>query len=278
MNRKQSLKQLPVVVSVLFAFAVAANAYTVVLKGGKRIQIPEKFVVTPTVVSYEVAPGMNVTMQLVAVDIAETEKANHEASGSFMSRIQAATSTRNAGASGVIPKAAGLRTITNRDLENYRLNRIKNEASYEANRSQTGFPALSELRERAERESVAAQQFVEKQFVELQQRAAQERAAAQEREANRQQQLMEFDRQMATDYQWSPWGGEYFWPTGSTLWDNSFHNNWHSRFGLGFGFGFNNRFNNHFFPHRRIFVAPGTNTGRGRGGGAHPGGSHTGRR
>ena len=39
---------------------------------------------------------MNVTLQLVAVDIAETEKVEPEAAGSFMRRIQASTSAKNA--------------------------------------------------------------------------------------------------------------------------------------------------------------------------------------
>jgi len=286
MNRTQILKQLLVVVSVLFACAVAASAYTVVLKGGKRIQIPEKFVVTPAVVSYEVAPGMNVTMQLQAVDIAETERVNHEAAGSFMRRIQTANSA-NAVTPRAISNAAGVRTITNSDLESHRLNRIKNEASYEANRSQTGFPALSELRERAERERSEAQQFVEKRFVELQQIDAQER----ERAAAREQQLIEFNRQPPFDYEPSSWGGPWggswggdYWPTGSPLWDNSFLNNRHSRFGFGPGFGSGSGFgfNNRFFPHRRIFVAPRTGMGRGHvggmGRGRGGGGSHSGRR
>ena len=50
--------------------AGSASAYTVVMRGGKRIQIPAKFLVTPTVLSYEVSPGMNITLQLAANDIA----------------------------------------------------------------------------------------------------------------------------------------------------------------------------------------------------------------
>ena len=52
MNRTQS-KTAADCSELVVAFAVAANGYTVVLKGGKRIQIPEKFVVTPAVVTYE---------------------------------------------------------------------------------------------------------------------------------------------------------------------------------------------------------------------------------
>src|SRR3984893_5312946 len=107
-----------------------ASAYTVVLRGGKRIQIPAKFFVTRSVLSYEVSPGMNITLQLAAIDIAETERVNNEPAGSFARRIHEAAESQSTEPAREV-RAHSVRTITNGDLEAYRTERLENEKAYE---------------------------------------------------------------------------------------------------------------------------------------------------
>ena len=121
--------------------AGSAAAYTIVMRGGRRIEIPSQFVITKTTLTYEVSPGIQVSMATAAIDIAETEKANREKPGSFMSRLQAGSGTP-------VQKAAA-RTITNRDLEVSARRRHESEAAYEIRRKELGLPTLEESRKRA---------------------------------------------------------------------------------------------------------------------------------
>src|ERR1700730_9361063 len=91
-----------------------ASAYTVVLRGGKRIQIPAKFFVTRTVLSYEVSPGMNITLQLASIDIAETERVNNEPAGSFAQRIYESSDRKAPPKRPREVRAHSVRTVTNR--------------------------------------------------------------------------------------------------------------------------------------------------------------------
>ena len=52
------------------------NAYTVIMRGGRHIEIPSSFVVTTSTLTYEVSPGVQVTLNLAAIDIPATETAN----------------------------------------------------------------------------------------------------------------------------------------------------------------------------------------------------------
>src|ERR1700682_1378791 len=233
-----------------------ASAYTVVLRGGKKIQIPARFFVTPTVLSYEVSPGMNISLQLAAIDIAETERANNEPAGSFVQRIYESSDSQSVNKPATEVRAHSVRTITNRDLEAYRIARLENEKAYEQIWRGAGFPSAEERRQRAERESAAAQEFVQKRFLELQQESAlQQRIDQLEREVQR------IDMQVESDRDLNPQTA-FFWPS-SILFDGSLMRNRDSRF--NFGFGFNRR----FVPRPGIFVAPGTrHFGQGRFSGA----------
>src|SRR4030095_775059 len=73
------------VLATLFFFLlpVAANAYTLVLRGGRHVTVPDDFKVTPTAVVYEASPGLSVTVWLKNIEVAATEKANAEPAGSF---------------------------------------------------------------------------------------------------------------------------------------------------------------------------------------------------
>src|ERR1051325_6796534 len=83
----------------------AVSAYTVVMRDGRRVEIPNEFTVTSSTLTYNVGNGMQVTVQLNTVDIGETERANREVHGSFLRRattpqliVGPAPQTRRAGA------------------------------------------------------------------------------------------------------------------------------------------------------------------------------------
>src|ERR1700741_321120 len=94
------------------------NAYTVVMRDGRRVDIPNEFTVTNSTLTYDAGSGMQITIQLNTVDIAATERANAETAGSLLRRADAPRIA-------VEPQrrtSAG-RTITNADLEKYRVAR-----------------------------------------------------------------------------------------------------------------------------------------------------------
>ena len=67
-----TIRTLGRIVSVfVFVCIVTAtvNAYTVIMRGGRRIEIPSSFVVTTSTLTYEVSPGFQVTLNLAAIDI-----------------------------------------------------------------------------------------------------------------------------------------------------------------------------------------------------------------
>src|SRR5215510_4580946 len=68
----------------LFLAVTVVNAYTVVMRDGRKVEIPNEFTVTNSTLTYDVGNGMQVTMQLNTVDIGATERANGEAQGSFL--------------------------------------------------------------------------------------------------------------------------------------------------------------------------------------------------
>ena len=129
-------------VVVFLALTVSAvNAYTVVMRDGRRVEIPNEFTVTNSTLTYEVSNGFQVTIQLNTVDIAATERANGAPTGSLLQRTAAVAvpttpQTR--------PRAG--RSITNRDLEVYRKAREDNERAYEIRRQELGLPSMEDRR------------------------------------------------------------------------------------------------------------------------------------
>jgi hypothetical protein len=128
--------------ALFLAVAVSAvNAYTVVMRDGRRVEIPNEFTVTNSTLTYEVSNGFQITIQLNAVDIAATEKANREAPGSLLMKANAPVeSTPQAR-----PANAG-RSITNADLEKYRRARVESEKEYEDRARELGLPSLEDRR------------------------------------------------------------------------------------------------------------------------------------
>ena len=126
------------VASFLLIFtATAASAYTVVMRNGRRVEIPNTFTLTDSTLTYETAPGIQVTIQMASIDIAATETANRQAPGSF--RSQAAKSAESP-APVQTQQTPARRSITNKDLEVYRQARLESERQ----RQQLGLPSAEE--------------------------------------------------------------------------------------------------------------------------------------
>ena len=128
----------------LFLTVSVVNAYTIVMRDGRRVEIPNEFTVTNSTLTYDVGNGIQVTLQLNTVDIGATERANGEAQGSFWRKatapktpVESATQTRRT--------TAG-RSITNNDLEKYRRARVESENEYESRRQELGLPSMEERR------------------------------------------------------------------------------------------------------------------------------------
>src|SRR5215211_9465267 len=96
-----------VLFAVLFLFLTVSvvNAYTVVMRDGRSVEIPNRFTVTNSTLTYDVGSGMQVTIQLNTVDVDATERANGEARGAFLMKantpkvdVEPAPQTRRGGA------------------------------------------------------------------------------------------------------------------------------------------------------------------------------------
>jgi hypothetical protein len=133
---------------VILLLVLVANAYTVVMLGGRRVEIPSRFVVTPATLTYEVAEGIQITIPMAAIDVAATEKANHELPGSLLARAKSVQPTVSK--DGFKKQTASVRrTITNRDLEALRRKRQETDSAYESKRKQLGLPSMAEQRKLA---------------------------------------------------------------------------------------------------------------------------------
>ncbi len=131
------------VATVTALLALAANAYTLVMRDGRRVEIPDAFAVTATALTYEYAPGLSVTVFLDNVDVAATERANGEADGSLRQRAVKSNIPAETNA----PR----KTITNQDLAPYKRAREAYEAVENKRRAAAGLPSLeAERNQRAE--------------------------------------------------------------------------------------------------------------------------------
>jgi len=137
------------VMGLLVVSCIAANAYTIVMRDGRHLEIPAQFVVTATTLTYEVSPGLQITLNVRAIDIAATEQINNEPRGSFLRRgdiptVSAQTNT-----------APARKTITNRELEPSMNRRRASEAAYEKHRQELGLPSVEESRRRSDADLTA---------------------------------------------------------------------------------------------------------------------------
>ncbi len=138
---------------LVMVLATTASAYTLIMRSGRRIEIPDKFVVTSSTLTYETAPGIQVTLQMAGIDIAATERANNEPSGSLLGRIQVSRLPAKDDYNFVAPTAT--RTITNRDLEATANRRRQSELAYDVRRKQLGLPSVAESQQRRAAEVAA---------------------------------------------------------------------------------------------------------------------------
>ncbi len=259
-----------VITLTLFIFVswTIAGAYTIVFYGGKRVEIPDNFIVTSDAVIYEVSPNVNVSFRLESIDVPATERANNDALGSLLGRIGA---DRVQAPAPITATQKATRTITNRDLDPYERARVRSEASWEKHRKELGLPSLEEMRREAAQREAALDQFLARK------RREENENYWREREAQLRAEMAV--RMNAIDYQ----AGQNYWPTGTV--DNGLFG--YSRFGFRRGFtlrqgspcGFDaspscllthpfSVFNQGAFPARRtIIVAPRTIVRGARGGG-----------
>src|SRR5712691_11758793 len=124
---RSALRNLTATVLLLLACAVTASAYTLVFRDGRRLEIPSEFTVTRTTLTYEISPGFSRTLQVILIDVAATERANHEAPGSFFKHKEESTVDTQ-------PTPQASRTLTNLDLAAVRRRRIESERAYETRR------------------------------------------------------------------------------------------------------------------------------------------------
>jgi len=149
-NLRHALAQLSAIVTLILLIAFSASAYTLVLRDGRRIEIPAEFILTRTTLTYEISPGFNQTFVLSLVDIAATERANGEPLGGFFKHRQDAIkppATNNE------PVRPAVKTLTNLDLDAVRQRRVESEQAYESRRKQLGLPTLEESRRRQDAEA-----------------------------------------------------------------------------------------------------------------------------
>ncbi len=125
----------------LFLTVSVVNAYTVVMRDGRRVEIPNEFAVTNSTLTYDVGNGIQITIQLNTVDIVATERANGEAVGSFLRKATAPQVPVEPA-----PQTNAQRSITNTDLEKYRRARVEGENEYEKRRQELGLPSMEERR------------------------------------------------------------------------------------------------------------------------------------
>jgi len=146
-----------VIVVMLLPALVAA--YTLVLRDGRQIEVAGKVTVTQTTVTYERAPGFNVTLQLSIIDIPATERINNLPPGSFIKSAQTTRSPHNAAT------ARTRVTITNAQLEPSRRTRVQSERAYEQRRRELGLPTLEETRRRERQESDEVRETLREQRI-----------------------------------------------------------------------------------------------------------------
>jgi len=138
-----ALRRLCLTALFLALTASIANAYTIVMRDGRRVEIPNQFTVRDATLTYEVGSGIQITIQLSSINIAATEWTNGEQPGAFLRRGAAAP--QQAGLATPQRSTAG-RSITNKDLETYRQKRIESELAYEKRRRQLGLPSAEQGR------------------------------------------------------------------------------------------------------------------------------------
>jgi len=109
------------------------------------------FTVTKWTLTYEAAPGINVTLQMATIDIPATERANNEPAGALLKRAERPAAAK--GAATLAQSRPPRRELTRQDIESARLARARSEQEYERRRVELGLPSKEETRRRTEEET-----------------------------------------------------------------------------------------------------------------------------
>lgn len=158
---------------VITGFATVVSAYTLVLRSGRQVEIPNDFVVNGSTLTYEIASGMQVSVQLAAIDINATDRANKEVAGSFSKRAARSISRANTlstalDQSEIARQREGKRVITNNDLASYARRRIESEKAYNLTRHESGLPSIEQTRQQREEQASKAREELRKSIAEQQ--------------------------------------------------------------------------------------------------------------
>ena len=146
---------------LVLVFAVSVSAYTLVLKNGRRVEIPADFQVSKSTLTYQVSTDIQVTLQLRTINIPATERANGEAPGSFLKRSTTPTGTPAIQQQPSSATGKATRTLTNKELEPYARIRRESAHLYERRRKELGLPSVEESRLRSQAESELLRQELE---------------------------------------------------------------------------------------------------------------------
>jgi hypothetical protein len=263
------------VASFLLIFtATAASAYTIVMRNGRRVEIPNTFTLSKSTLTYETAPGIQITIQLASIDIAATERVNGQTAGSF---IATASQPKAAADPVQTRRTTATRSITNQDLEIYRRARVENERQ----RQELGLPSAEERRRDVEEIDNRTQEQIKDMRSREELDFWRNRAMSLETQMVATQAQISNMQNQVNDFPWAYPYGVGLVTTGFPAAFDGFHG--FNKFGFNnFGFnrfGFNNfGFKGHFpgFRGRLLFTTPKAAPVRGgRGGG---GGGFRGRR
>ena len=238
---------------LVLLLAASVSAYTIVMRDGRRLEIPSRFVVTTSTVTYEVQEGIQVTLLMSTIDIAATEKANNESAGALLRRVQLHAARVGSDPSKVTSPSAR-KTITNRDLEPATRRRVASEQAYEKRVRELGLPPLEESRKQAEvAEAMAQSELRERLAVEKQSEEYwRERAGALRTEIAALDAEIGYVRGRLDDFPNPGWGGSFTTAT-SIVPFISFGNVGRGSFG---NFGGGRHFPGHRGNRPGVFTAP----------------------
>ena len=128
----------------LFLTVSVVNAYTVVMRDGRRVEIPNEFTVTNSTLTYDVGNGIQITIQLNTVDIGATERANGEARGAFLRKATAPQAGVRARSTDSSCSAGAQSRIRISRSTGARVSRVK--MSTRNGRQESGLPSMEERR------------------------------------------------------------------------------------------------------------------------------------
>jgi len=260
---KRRFGQLMLAVCLLLATSFATMGYTVILRDGRKVDIGSDFTVTKTTITYAKGHDIYVTLQMAAIDVAATERANNESPGALLRRADTAAAVPNSSATRRVSGSGAARSVTNAELEQYAAVRRSSDAAYDRRQKELGLPSLEDSR----RQAAAADEVLARTL------ADRRTAALEERVDQLTNQIAAGQAQMSTMQTQPAFGfpNDFFW--GGTAFPFVPFNTFGTFGAFGNQFSpFFNPFFKPFFPfHRRIFVAPHPGTmggggGMGRGG------------